>query len=136
MKAAPPEHQCGCAGFSYPIVLSVMGQLFTAIASFLVCPVFGLVNALQPISARLYITRILPMGLLMALTLFTGNAAYMHLSVSFIQMLKSMGPVITMAGLYFARVEVRKSGVSLCPMTSYPSFTFHTSNTQQMSIIY
>ena len=36
----------------------------------------------------------------MALTLQSGNAVYLHLSVAFIQMLKAFTPVITMIVMY------------------------------------
>ena len=35
-----------------------------------------------------YATKILPVGLFMALTLHFGNLVYLHLTVAFIQMLK------------------------------------------------
>jgi hypothetical protein len=47
----------------------------------------------------------------MMLTLMTGNAVYLHLSVSFIQMLKALTPAITMICLYLASVEVRSNTV-------------------------
>jgi hypothetical protein len=40
-----------------------------------------------------------------ALSLWTGNVVYLHLSVSFIQMLKAFTPVITMACLFAAGLE-------------------------------
>ena len=39
-------------------------------------------------TGHFYLTRIMPIGLFMALTLFFGNVVYLYLSVSFIQMLK------------------------------------------------
>jgi len=47
----------------------------------------------------------LPVGLFMALTLWTGNEVYLYLSVAFIQMLKAFTPVITMMALFIARLE-------------------------------
>ena len=44
-------------------------------------------------------------GLLMALTLHFGNVVYLHLTVSFIQMLKAFTPVVTMAALFAAGLE-------------------------------
>lgn len=44
------------------------------------------------LDARTYLRRIAPVGALFAGTLWLGNAAYMHLSVSFIQMLKALMP--------------------------------------------
>ena len=42
-------------------------------------------------TSHFYLTRIMPIGLFMALTLFFGNVVYLYLSVSFIQMLKVCG---------------------------------------------
>lgn len=40
------------------------------------------------ITQQFYISKIMPVGLFMAATLFTGNQVYLYLTVSFIQMLK------------------------------------------------
>ena len=50
--------------------------------------VFRLVEAKKTISLPFYITKIVPVGLFMALTLHFGNVVYLYLTVSFIQMLK------------------------------------------------
>lgn len=50
------------AGFSYPIILSTMGQVFSAVTALLVCRVAGFVDAAQPVSTRFYITKLLPIG--------------------------------------------------------------------------
>ena len=46
------------------------------------------VEVKRQLTWRFYITRILPVGLFMALTLHFGNVVYLYLTVSFIQMLK------------------------------------------------
>lgn len=102
--------------FHYPMALSGLGMAFSSVAAFLVCrvsaqscppsgsaaayssrevsttdggvQVFKWVDARKQVTWPFYITRILPIGLLMALTLHFGNAVYLHLTVSFIQMLK------------------------------------------------
>jgi hypothetical protein len=48
---------------------------------------------------------IMPVGFFMAGTLWLGNLVYLHLSVSFIQMLKAFTPVITMCALFLTRLE-------------------------------
>ena len=70
------------------MTLSGVGMLFSAIASYLCCRVFGLVEAKKVVSSHFYVTRILPVGLFMALTLFCGNLVYLYLTVAFIQILK------------------------------------------------
>lgn len=65
------------------------------------------VPADKVVDSRFYVTRMLPVGFCMALTLVCGNTVYMYLTVAFIQMLKAFTPVITMLGLFLAALEVR-----------------------------
>jgi hypothetical protein len=89
------------------MVLSGFGQAFSALAAFLCCKVFRIVAAEKNVDSRFFATRMLPVGFFNATTLMFGNAVYMYLTVAFIQMLKAFTPVITMAGLYLASLEVR-----------------------------
>ena len=50
--------------------------------------VLGLVEVKHQVTWQFYVTRIMPIGLFMALTLYMGNVVYLYLTVSFIQMLK------------------------------------------------
>ena len=54
----------------------------------LVCQVFKVVDCRRTITWGFWATKILPVGLFMALTLHFGNVVYLYLTVSFIQMLK------------------------------------------------
>eukprot|EP00887_Chlorella_sp_A99_P004993 scaffold4.g4993.t1 len=92
-------------GFRYPMALSGLGMLFSSVASYLCCRVFRLVEAKRVVSTRFYVTRILPVGLFMALTLLFGNLVYLYLTVAFIQMLKAFTPIITMVSLFAAGLE-------------------------------
>jgi drug/metabolite transporter (DMT)-like permease len=92
-------------GFPYPMALSGTGVAFTALASYISCHRLKLVEAKRQISVSYYLTRIMPVGLLTALTLGCGNLVYMYLTVSFIQILKSLTPVMTMIALFLARLE-------------------------------
>lgn len=56
-------------------------------------------------TSRFYVMRIMPIGLLMALTLLFGNLSYLYLTVAFIQILKAFTPVITMGALFLAGLE-------------------------------
>ena len=47
------------------------------------------VEVKRQLTWRFWATRILPVGLFMALTLHFGNVVYLYLTVSFIQMLKA-----------------------------------------------
>jgi len=92
-------------GFPYPMALSGLGMGFSSIASYITCHHLKLVEAKKVVSWHFYITHILPVGLCMALTLHFGNLVYLHLTVSFIQILKSFTPVITMLALFIAQLE-------------------------------
>ena len=107
-------------GFRFPMCLSGMGMAFSSVASYLSCQVFGLVEPNAPMSARLWMRAVLPVGLFMALTLQLGNLAYLYLSVSLIQMLKAFTPVITMAMLKLFQVESvsRELAHCVCAITA------------------
>jgi hypothetical protein len=78
-------------GFPFPISLTVWHMLFSSsIASTLVWT--GRVPSTEGMDARKCASAVLPIGALFAGTLWLGNAAYLHLSVSFIQMLKALMP--------------------------------------------
>jgi hypothetical protein len=87
------------------MALSGLGMGFSSIASYVTCHHLKLVEAKKVVTWNFYLTRILPVGLCMALTLHFGNLVYLHLTVSFIQILKSFTPVITMVALFIARLE-------------------------------
>lgn len=92
-------------GFHYPMALSGLGMAFSGTASFICCRVLKVVDAKKTMTWHFYATKILPVGLFMALTLHFGNLVYLHLTVAFIQMLKAFTPIITMLSLFVARLE-------------------------------
>ena len=79
------------AGFHYPITLTMWHMFFCSTIAFFVIRVFGLVKSFD-MSAREYLQRVMPIGALYALSLWLSNSAYLYLSVSFIQMTKSLMP--------------------------------------------
>lgn len=78
-------------GFPYPISLTMWHMFFCATLA------IGLVRTgvVQGINMdrETYIKAIVPIGACYSITLWVGNAAYLYLSVSFIQMLKALMPV-------------------------------------------
>lgn len=55
-----------------------------------------------PNCIHIHIQNVVPVGICQALTLALGNAAYLYLTVSFIQMLKAFTPVVVLAiGIIF-----------------------------------
>eukprot|EP00208_Stichococcus_sp_RCC1054_P007436 CAMPEP_0206150384 /NCGR_PEP_ID=MMETSP1473-20131121/38272_1 /ASSEMBLY_ACC=CAM_ASM_001109 /TAXON_ID=1461547 /ORGANISM="Stichococcus sp, Strain RCC1054" /LENGTH=331 /DNA_ID=CAMNT_0053547883 /DNA_START=1603 /DNA_END=2598 /DNA_ORIENTATION=+ len=78
--------------FPYPVGLTIWHMAFCSILAFLLVKS----GVVQPIdmNPELYIKTIVPIGALYSGTLWLGNAAYLSLSVSFVQMLKAMMPVM------------------------------------------
>ena len=93
-------------GFSYPMMLCSMGMTSSWLISF-VCITTGRVKRKHAglITRGWYARHILPIGCLGAASLGFGNYVYLYLSVSFIQMLKSAVPAVTMAVMYTAGLE-------------------------------
>jgi len=79
------------SGFHYPISLTMMHMGFSSVAAFLLIQL----GVAQPgeMDKETYLRAVVPIGLLFSVTLWLGNAAYLHLSVSFIQILKALMPV-------------------------------------------
>ena len=73
-------------GFPYPIALTIWHMTFSSALAFAVVRL-GYVEACN-MSAETYVKAVVPIGACFAGTLWLGNAAYLYLSVSFIQMLK------------------------------------------------
>ena len=93
-------------GFPYPMALSGLGMGFSSIASYATCHHLKFVDVKRRVTWEFYNSRIMPIGLLMALTLCFGNTSYLYLTVSFIQILKAFTPVLTMVALFAAKLEV------------------------------
>ncbi|KAL1525856.1 hypothetical protein AB1Y20_020706 [Prymnesium parvum] len=91
-------------GFPYPIALSALGAVFSALSSQLLVR-RRLVSPLPPASRRLAGQHALPLAFSSALTLALGNAAYVHLSVGACQILKTLTPALTLLLLWLLRVE-------------------------------
>lgn len=78
-------------GFPFPITLTLWHMLFSSsLAAVIVWS--GAVSSTEGMDVRQYLSAVMPIGALFAGTLWLGNAAYLHLSVSFIQMLKALMP--------------------------------------------
>ncbi|EFN56048.1 hypothetical protein CHLNCDRAFT_145497 [Chlorella variabilis] len=78
-------------GFPYPISLTMWHMFFCASLAILLVRT-GVVSSIS-MDRETYIKAIVPIGACYSITLWVGNAAYLYLSVSFIQMLKALMPV-------------------------------------------
>lgn len=67
------------------MAVSGMGMSMSGLLGFLCCRVFGFVEAKAVIPFAFWRDKVLPVGLFMALTLWTGNQVYLYLTVAFIQ---------------------------------------------------
>lgn len=83
------------AGFKYPIILTCWHLVFATLATQLLARTTSLLDSRHrlPITPRLYVRTICPIGLLYSGSLVCSNLVYLYLSVAFIQMLKSAAPV-------------------------------------------
>lgn len=92
----------GANGFPFPMALSCIGMTTSSIGSYIAVVRLKLVPQTIEITPRFWFGRALPIGVCGALTLYFGNLAYLYISVSYIQMLKGMTPIITLVvGILF-----------------------------------
>lgn len=78
-------------GFPYPLTLTLWHMFFCSSIAFLLVRVLKVVKSVNMTSAD-YRRRVMPIGALYAASLWLSNSAYLHLSVSFIQMTKALMP--------------------------------------------
>jgi len=71
-------------------------MLFCSVIAFFLVRVFKVVKSVN-MPQRDYIRRVMPIGALYAASLWLSNSAYLHLSVSFIQMTKALMPGLVYA---------------------------------------
>ncbi|CAK9167583.1 unnamed protein product [Ilex paraguariensis] len=76
----------------YPISLTMIHMAFCSTLAFFAVRVFSLVEPVS-MSRDVYLSSVVPIGVLYAISLWLSNSAYIYLSVSFIQMLKALMPV-------------------------------------------
>lgn len=87
-------------GFPFPLTLTSVHMLVCSIVSWLLVRL-QLVEV-QDMPVETYTRCVVPIGVLFACTLWWGNAAYLTLSVSFIQMIKALMPMLVYtAGVVF-----------------------------------
>ncbi|KJZ70741.1 hypothetical protein HIM_09874 [Hirsutella minnesotensis 3608] len=83
------------AGFRYPILLTCWHLVFSAIATQILARFTSLLDSRHklPMTPRLYMRTICPIGVFYSASLVCSNLVYLYLSVAFIQMVKSAAPV-------------------------------------------
>ncbi|KAG2499145.1 hypothetical protein HYH03_002728 [Edaphochlamys debaryana] len=79
------------SGFPFPIALTLTHMAFCSALAFVIIRL-GFVETIHMDSST-YFKNVVPIAALFSGTLWLGNAAYLYLSVAFIQMLKAMMPI-------------------------------------------
>ncbi|PYH41020.1 TPT-domain-containing protein [Aspergillus saccharolyticus JOP 1030-1] len=82
----------------FPILLTTWHLVFATLATqFLAhCTPYLNTRHTHRMTPALYLRQIVPIGLLYSGSLVTSNMTYLYLNVSFIQMLKAAGPIVTL----------------------------------------
>lgn len=71
-----------------------------------------------PMTGKIYLRAIVPIGVMFSLSLICGNVTYLYLSVSFIQMLKVRFPRLNLRDMPHTNIRPRPPLPSLC--SSHP----------------
>ncbi|KAF2267425.1 TPT-domain-containing protein [Lojkania enalia] len=83
------------AKFHYPIFLTTWHLAFATLMTQFLARFTTILDSRKkvPMTGRVYLRAIVPIGLFFSLSLICGNQTYLYLSVAFIQMLKATTPV-------------------------------------------
>ncbi|KAL5113680.1 hypothetical protein ACEQ8H_008433 [Pleosporales sp. CAS-2024a] len=83
------------AKFQFPIALTTWHLVFGTVVTQCLARFTTILDSRKkvPMTGRVYLRAIVPIGVFFSLSLICGNQAYLHLSVAFIQMLKATMPV-------------------------------------------
>ena len=100
------------AGFPYPMMVSGLGQASSALGAFVCIRLVG-VQTLQhtTFSWQFYIKNMMVVGAATAASLCFGNAGYIYLTVSFVQILKAFTPVFVVAMLGITGIDTPSRAV-------------------------
>lgn len=97
------------SGFPYPIALTLWHMFLCSTLGFLCVRVLKVVPS-HNMKVEEYFSRVFPIGALYALSLWLSNSSYLYLSVSFIQMTKSLMPgLVFIAGTTMGTERFKKS---------------------------
>ncbi len=131
------------SGFGYPVALTMWHMVFCTVLVTVLVRVFKVTNRLK-MSRREYARKVMPIGFFYAASLWLSNSAYLHLSVSFIQMTKALMPgLVYIVGVFF-RMEKLTARTSLnmvviaigVAIAAYGELNFDTLGvTQQLSAL-
>mmetsp|Transcript_11506 Transcript_11506/g.49581 ORF Transcript_11506/g.49581 Transcript_11506/m.49581 type:complete len:334 (-) Transcript_11506:52-1053(-) len=96
------------SGFKYPIALTLWHMVFCTSVATIMVRVVGTTKRLK-MPKKEYVNRVIPIGALYAASLWLSNSAYLHLSVSFIQMTKALMPgLVYVCGVAFGMEKLTR----------------------------
>ncbi|KAI8938581.1 hypothetical protein NX059_004460 [Plenodomus lindquistii] len=103
------------AKFQFPIFLTTWHLIFATIMTQFLARFTTILDSRKkvPMTGRVYLRAIVPIGLFFSASLICGNQAYLYLSVAFIQMLKATTPVAVLLatwGLGVSPVNMKTLG--------------------------
>ncbi|KAJ4411956.1 hypothetical protein N0V91_001094 [Didymella pomorum] len=103
------------AKFHFPIFLTTWHLVFATIMTQILARFTTILDSRKkvPMTGKVYLRAIVPIGLFFSLSLICGNQAYLYLSVAFIQMLKATTPVAVLLatwGMGIAPVNLKVLG--------------------------
>ena len=78
------KHIMASDDFHYPMALSAFGMCGSWLLSASMCRL-RMVRTTESVSVRVFFSRFFPVGFFMAVMFYCGNAAYLYLSVAFVQ---------------------------------------------------
>ncbi|ORY25478.1 triose-phosphate transporter family-domain-containing protein [Naematelia encephala] len=93
--------------FPYPLFLTAFHMMIATLSTSLIraMPTEGLQVVSVDISWLTYLRTVVPLSIFFSISLVLGNMAYVHLSVSFVQMLKSLILLLTLVIQLVARLQ-------------------------------
>ncbi|GER53939.1 nucleotide/sugar transporter family protein [Striga asiatica] len=92
--------------FPYPLGLTLLHMVFSSVLCFMVTKVFKIMKVDEGMTMDIYISSVIPIAAMFAMTLWLGNTAYLYISVAFAQMLKAIMPVAVFILGVLAGLEV------------------------------
>ena len=99
-------------GFHFPLTLVLFHMVFISACASLWKALKWVDVPVVPTSELL--TRFVPVGICFALSLGMGNAAYLYISVAFVQMLKALTPVAVMLVSFVIGIEQPSYSLAVC----------------------
>jgi hypothetical protein len=89
-STAPPQRRILTPAPDFPIFLTTWHLVFATVMTQVLARFTTVLDSRKkvPMTGRVYLRAIVPIGIFFSMSLICGNQAYLYLSVAFIQMLK------------------------------------------------